>query len=466
MSPKTFLAIILVPCILWSCKKDKTPSAPTNLIISNISDTGATISWNQASYASSYDVYISTDAGFKSDFVVDYTPAQVQGFSTSTTRLRPGTHYFVRVIAKGKGESSPVSAEFTTVDGDGLVIIGSDDNAIYALNARNGDGVWTVHTGGPVSATPIIQDSLLYIGSQDGKLYAMNVWTGIPKWTTSKVSSGSFISAAVNVYKGTVYVGDYGGWVYAFDAKTGFRKWWSVLPTPYRNINTAPIVPDDTTLYVASYDGMIYNLDATTGLRRWSTGNTGNPLVSGPALVNNTLYVGAFPKVYAFDAKTGAQKWRTTTPVYAYYDVSPTISGDNVLIGDGDGIFYSYSTADGTMKWSRTLSQGSIETNPVVSGNIVYTGGGMGTFYALDVATGNIIWQKTDLSKTVIYGGPVVTDKYIYLGTLEGIFYCLEKSSGVIKWSKTIDGASFDSSPSVITNGGKTFFPGSAGTVQ
>ncbi|HXO74665.1 MAG TPA: PQQ-binding-like beta-propeller repeat protein [Puia sp.] len=465
MFPKPLLACIFTACaiILCSCKKDR-PLTPANLVISNISDTGATISWNEAKYANSYAVYISTDMAFTS-LVAGYTPSLVQGLNTSTTQLKAGTHYFVKVIAKGNGESSPVQAEFTTVDGDGLVIVGSDDNSIYALNARNGNGVWRFHTGAAVSATPVIQDSTVYVGSQDGKLYAIDVWYGIQKWVTNKVPSASFIGAPVNVYKGTIYVGDYGGWVYAFDAANGHEKWRYILPSPYRNVNTAAVVPNDSTVYIGSYDGKIYDLDAATGLPRWWTSSTGNPLVSGLALANNTLYVGALPKVYAFDAGTGALKWRTTTPVYALFEVSPTISGDNVLIGDEGGNFYSYSATDGTMKWSRALSSGSIGCNPVVSGGVVYTDGGSGTFYALDIATGNTVWMN-NLSTKGLYCGPVVTDKYIYTGTLDGQFYCMEKATGLIKWSVTIDGARFNSSPTVITNGGKTFQPGAAGTVQ
>ena len=62
--------------------------------------------------------------------------------------------------------SSPVVA-------DGRVYFGLDDGYICALDAFNGDLVWSYKTNGPVQSSPAISDGLLFVGSNDGILYAI-----------------------------------------------------------------------------------------------------------------------------------------------------------------------------------------------------------------------------------------------------------------------------------------------------
>jgi hypothetical protein len=49
-----------------------------------------------------------------------------------------------------------------------------------------------------------------------------------------------------------------------------------------------------------SYDGKVYALDTLTGMLRWSY-QTGDKVVSSPAMTHDTLYVGSYDHiVYAF----------------------------------------------------------------------------------------------------------------------------------------------------------------------
>ena len=49
--------------------------------------------------------------------------------------------------------------------------MGSDDQAIYALDAATGRVLWRGPTGGAVSSSPAVVDGLVVIGSADGSLY-------------------------------------------------------------------------------------------------------------------------------------------------------------------------------------------------------------------------------------------------------------------------------------------------------
>ena len=56
----------------------------------------------------------------------------------------------------------------------GVVYVGSEDNKIYALNASNGELLWSYTTGDIVISRPAVAKGVVYVGSWDGKFYALN----------------------------------------------------------------------------------------------------------------------------------------------------------------------------------------------------------------------------------------------------------------------------------------------------
>ncbi|HMJ46465.1 MAG TPA: PQQ-binding-like beta-propeller repeat protein [Ferruginibacter sp.] len=455
---------IFISIILFSCKKDQSLPSPASINITNLSDTGCSINWTAVSGASSYKITLALDASFL-NVVSGYNEMAVTNTSIIVTTLTPYKKYFVKIIAfDGQDNSTPAITDFMTNDADGLVILPWDFNKLYAFDARNGNVKWTF-TGAQIYATPIIQDSIVYVGGGDGRLYALNVADGSQKWRSATTTNGSFFTANPLIKNGVVYIGDYGGRCHAYNANDGSSKWSYDIPSPYKNINSTPIL-DGNTIYFASYDGKIYALDAGNGSYKWASASTGNPISSGMSLVNGTIYVGAIPKVYAFNATTGTIKWITPTPVYTQFTSSPTVVDNSVFIGGEDGIMYAFNTANGSITWSKSLSYGSIVSSPVYKNGIVYVGGGDGKMYALQSNTGNLVWQNSDASTQNIYSGPTLSDRAVYSGTLGGKVVAMNIQTGTTKWITAIPGARFEASPSVITYKGDVYYPGLSGDVQ
>lgn len=463
------LCLILLICMTWfACKKDHPPkpiqAVPAGLTVTNITDTGAIISWNTTDQAKSYELKLIPITTFRTS--LEYKLGADSKLSITATDLIPATKYRVQLIAVGdNGKSEPATTDFTTEDADGLVIAGCRNNSIYAFNARNGNEVWHYTTGDQVLASPLIKDSVVYTGSFDGILYAINTRDGMLKWASRKMRSGIGITAPVTISKDRIYVGDYGGWVYAFDTTYGSEKWSYVLPSPYKNVNTAAVIPGDSIMYIGSYDGRVYAFNNSTGMLKWTSVSTGNPLTSGLAVYNNTIYVGALPKLYAFDAATGVVKWTGSVTGYEAFDACPTISDNKVLIGDEGGTFYAFDTSTGSVVWSRKFSSGSIVSSAIVADGVVYVGDGNGALHALNVTTGSTVWS-TSLNGKNIYSGPTVSEKYVYTGGLDGKMYCLDRATGSIKWSSKTVSDGFQSSPAILKYSGKTFHPGTTGIVQ
>src|SRR4051812_8129779 len=88
---------------------------------------------------------------------------------------------------------------------------------------------------------------------------------------------------------------------------------------------------------------------------------------SVPVVAGDTVYAGSNPahgdNYYAFDARTGAQKWSASLhfgggclPIGL--GATAAISGTLLVVGGGDGAYYGLNTADGRILWRSPLDAG------------------------------------------------------------------------------------------------------------
>src|SRR5262249_29665248 len=57
---------------------------------------------------------------------------------------------------------------------DKLIIAGSKDRRVYALDRKKGEEVWSVPTRGEVDSSPVVVGDRVFVGSQDGNLYVID----------------------------------------------------------------------------------------------------------------------------------------------------------------------------------------------------------------------------------------------------------------------------------------------------
>jgi polyvinyl alcohol dehydrogenase (cytochrome) len=203
------------------------------------------------------------------------------------------------------------------------------------------------------------------------------------------------------VVGGRVYTGSNDGTVYAIDARTGCLYWM------YRAkalVRSSVVVGPDKRAYVGDLDANLYALDTETGKLIWQKKADAQPfarITGTPKLYDGRLYVpiasqeenaGANPiyacckfrgNLVAFDAKTGAELWRT----YTSPEPKPTIVGKN-------GVQY-YGPSGATVWGSPTLD---------LKRNLLYilTGNGYSdpdiktadAIMALDLSTGKVRWSQ------------------------------------------------------------------------
>lgn len=99
-----------------------------------------------------------------------------------------------------------------------LVVTGSRDRKVYALDRATGQEVWNFATEGAVDASPVVSGGRVYVGalSSTGEFYVLDLATGkqLQQLTLDSAASGS-----PAVSGGRLFVGTEKGTVYCFGAK-------------------------------------------------------------------------------------------------------------------------------------------------------------------------------------------------------------------------------------------------------
>ncbi len=136
------------------------------------------------------------------------------------------------------------------------------------------------------------------IGNKDGRYYALDPATGQLRWSArghepfvagEDFSVGGFIGSTA-VWDGDVFGGTAIGqppYYHAFDGATGAVEWRGVAGPAYAASAAAGGV-----VFAAALDDVLRAFDPETGAVRWFTPLSG-PSSSGPAIVGDTVYIGA-----------------------------------------------------------------------------------------------------------------------------------------------------------------------------
>jgi len=182
-------------------------------------------------------------------------------------------------------------------------------------------------------------------------------------------------------------------------------------------------------VYVGTEDGNLYALKAQSanpqGELAWSQPfHTDGPITSSVAAGNNTIYVvDMHSNLYAVDALSGTQKWKTTPDNawrYGFF-ASPVLSLDEgkVFIGRNDGTFYAFNVSDGSVAWEQHIGSPILQTAAYNKaddqvGRVFFGAMNMHN-YALDASNGAILWDTGKTSKYAYKDyWPVVFDGKVY----------------------------------------------------
>ncbi len=291
---------------------------------------------------------------------------------------------------------------------DQSIFYATDEGILYAMSLLTGEIRWKFKVGmgskgKTIFSTPICTSTLVVFGSYDGNVYALDKKTGKKVWVSY---DGDFVgsSPAFSKEHNCIFIGlEFGIWrkrggIVALDAQTGEKIWWDNRMPNYTHASPCYIAKH-AQVSIGSNDGILRLYDARTGNLLWRA-KTGDP---SPAELNSgfseydikgasvyvpeidaLIVVNTHGDLFAFARKTGATIWHATMELGAHG--SPHTSHGNIYVASLDKHIYCFSMK-GALLWKYSLGARSFST-PVTVRNTIVIGSNNGRLVFLHPHTG------------------------------------------------------------------------------
>jgi eukaryotic-like serine/threonine-protein kinase len=180
---------------------------------------------------------------------------------------------------------------------------------------------------------------------------------------------------------------------------------------------------------------------------------TNGDVISSPTVVGNSVFVGSGDgNMYALDRLTGAKLWSFAAG--SAVSSSPAVEGGTVYFGTYDGRFFAVDARTGSLRWR--LSTGAVvpfpwghesgdryTSSPSVANGLVVFGAGDGHVYAVDATTGKTRWRAATGGR--VRGSPALGNGTAFIGSFDGRVYAFDLGTGKLRWRYDTEGATLQS---------------------
>jgi outer membrane protein assembly factor BamB len=316
--------------------------------------------------------------------------------------------------------SSPVVA-------GNLVLIGSQDGKLYALDPATGKQQWNDDFGAHVSTAPTVVGEVIYIFVYSD-LFALDLATGNKIWRDGFAAITPPVVAGDYVYVGFVGFGGPGG-AQAFTTESG-KYVWSIVGSA----NADEVAVAGATVFLGCSDGTLIAADASNvstpldpagdankGATRW-TFMAGSE-IHGLRVVDGTAYFGSFDHyLYALDAASGALRWKFAASNKNWS--TPAVANGVVYFGSGDGAIYALDQQSGKQLWAYKTGDAIYRSSPTPANGLVYIASQDSFVYGLDPQTGAVAQRfKTG---NALNSTPAYANGRVYIGCTDGYCYAFD----------------------------------------
>ncbi len=323
------------------------------------------------------------DGGFESSAAIVATKDTATGMQQKTVYIAGLTNdvrgkLFALNLADGSKlwefESEDGFLTTPVVDG-GKLYLGDMAGKFFCIDA-NGKKQWVYETEIEINSSANIYKDLVLFGSQDGALYALDKTSGEFKW---KHATDDQIQCSVTVAKNRAFLAGCDSMLHVIDLETGKEAGHVKLSSPTISTPAAR----GQTVYFGNENGTFYSVDAAKLKTKWTVEDErgGNSIRSSAAVTDDHVVVGARNrKLYSFDPDTGAENWATT--LKNKVDSSPVIIKNRVVVASTDGRLYLLDLESGKLLWQKQFN-GSITGSPAFAHRFVVIATDDGTVHAL-----------------------------------------------------------------------------------
>lgn len=306
----------------------------------------------------------------------------------------------------------------------GVVYVGSDEGALYAINLSDGQLKWKHETREPIESSPAAVDGLVIYGDEGGVLHACEAQSGAERWTFRTegriISSANYCVAGAPGTEpdGRIVFGSYDGALYCLRVADGTRIW--KYETEER-VHATPAFAG-THVLVGGCDAHLHvvNLGDGTPVRRIPLDSVTG---ASAAVHGSRVFLGTYgQQILGIDWQIGRVVWRFEDPDRSFpYLSSAAVADDLVIIGGRDKRLRAIDSETGKQRW-QFLTKGRIDGSPVVVGQRVFIGSGDGTLYAVKLSTGEELWRYE--TGSAISASPAVAEGCLVIATEDGLICC------------------------------------------
>ncbi|MBJ6765541.1 PQQ-binding-like beta-propeller repeat protein [Myxococcaceae bacterium JPH2] len=267
---------------------------------------------------------------------------------------------------------------------NGVAYVPGGNGILYAIDVRTGSVKWKYAAGESLATVPVVADGLVLVVSESDTLFAVKADDGQWAWQYRRdPPSGFTIHGACRplVHDETAYLGFSDGYLVALKTSDGSVTWEKSLAgggTEFLDVDTTPVLDEAGHLYVASYKGGLYALDAETGDLVWNTAVEG---ITSLLARGQVLFASGDGRVEAFLGENGKRIWTLKLGERAGY--APVFARGMLLVPVQRALlFVDPVTGQSRLSWN---PGDGISATPYVQGSKVFVLSNNGYLYSMDI---------------------------------------------------------------------------------
>ena len=257
---------------------------------------------------------------------------------------------------------------------------------VFALNAEDGEILWSQQLPGPIRAAPTVSGGRVFAISIDNQTFALAVSDGRRLWEHRGIQeTASLLGAASPAVSGSSVVVPYSsGEIFSLLAENGRVLWNDGLSSvkgvdpmgDLAHIRALPVIDRGIVLAI-SHSGRMVATDLRRGARAWDVDLGG---VQMPWVAGEFIYlVTTDAKVVCLTRRNGRIRWVLSLPRFEDPEDSedpirwfgPVLAGDRLILAGSHKVAVSVSPYTGERLGEMKLP-GAPVLAPVVAGNTLY----------------------------------------------------------------------------------------------
>ncbi len=240
--------------------------------------------------------------------------------------------------------------------GEGLVMLGTADGYVVALERGSGRERWASRVSGEPLAPATARAGIVVARTVDGRIYGFDARNGERLWvheTSVPTLTLRGVGSPVIVDDSRLVVGLDNGRLQMLELQTGEVIWEAVVAVPsgrtelerLADVDGRPLVVRNS-VYVAAYQGQVVEVSLTTGEVGWAREFSSH---QGLAREGNRLFaVDDRSRIHALSRFTGSPAWLNEM-LYRRDLTAPVVHGDHLLVGDYKGYVHWLTHSDGQL---------------------------------------------------------------------------------------------------------------------